>query len=166
MIFSMIVAVSENDVIGLQGDMPWQKLPADLKYFKEKTTGHWCILGRKTYDALGNKVLPGRKFIIVTRDENFHSADSIVVHSLGEAMRRHELQNEHEIFILGGGEIFTQLMEITNRIYLTRIHASFDGDAFFPQVSEEWKEISHSKHKKDEKNPYDYDFLIYERKKT
>ena len=84
-VFSIIVAVDLNNVIGLNGDMPWLKLRSDLKYFKEKTSGHWCILGRKTYNALGNKVLPGRKFIIVTRDTNFIAEDSLVVHSLNEA---------------------------------------------------------------------------------
>lgn len=162
--FSIIVAVSENNVIGLKGDMPWKKLPADLKFFKEKTSGHWCILGRKTYNALGNKVLPGRKFIIVTRDSDFISEDSLVVHSLSEAKDHPVLNSEEEVFVLGGGNIYTQSYSFVNRIYLTRIHASFEGDTFFPVPGDEWKLVSEDKRKADEKNPYDHDFLVYERK--
>lgn len=163
-IFSIIVAVSENNVIGLKGDMPWKKLPADLKFFKDKTTGHWCILGRKTYNALGDKVLPGRKFIIVTRDTDFISEDSMVVHSLNDAKNQFVLKNEEEVFVLGGGNIYTQSFSFVNRIYLTKIHESFDGDTFFPELGSEWIIVSKDVRLKDEKNPYDHDFLVYERK--
>lgn len=163
-IFSIIVAVSENNVIGLKGDMPWKKLPSDLKHFKDKTTGHWCILGRKTYNALGDKVLPGRKFIIVTRDKDFVSEDSMVVHSLEAAIRLPVLKLEEEVFILGGGNIYEQALSFTDRIYLTKIHAIFEGDTYFPEPGDEWKIVSEDVRKEDAKNPYDHDFLVYERK--
>lgn len=162
-IFSIIVAADENNVIGLNGDMPWLKLSSDLKYFKQKTTGHWCILGRKTYNALGNKVLPGRKFIIVTRDKDFIAEDSLVIHSLKSASNHAVLSDEAEVFVLGGGNIYEQSFSFVNRIYLTRIHATFEGDTFFPELGEEWKLVSTDSHVKDEKNPYDHDFLIYEK---
>ncbi len=165
MTFSFIVAVSQNNVIGLKGQMPWKKLPADLKYFKQKTIGHWCILGRKTYEALGNKVLPGRKFIIITRDPNYSSNDSIIVNSLVKALHHDVIKNEAEVFILGGGEIFKETLHIANKIYLTRIHEVFDGDTFFPEINmKEWNLASKVTHSNDEKNPYDYTFLVYERK--
>jgi dihydrofolate reductase len=162
---SIIVAVSENGVIGNEGDMPWKKLPSDLKYFKEKTTGHWCLLGRKTYEALGNKVLPGRQFIIITRDQQFISADSLVVHSLSDAINHPLIQHEEEVFVLGGGEVYRQILPYCHYIYLTRIHANFDGDTHFeePDLSN-WFILSSDEREADEKNPYDHTFLIYERK--
>ncbi|MBK8343727.1 MAG: dihydrofolate reductase [Bacteroidetes bacterium] len=162
-VFSIIVAVDLNNVIGLNGDMPWLKLRSDLKYFKEKTSGHWCILGRKTYNALGNKVLPGRKFIIVTRDKEFMAPDSLIVHSLKEAINLPELNDEDEVFVLGGGDIYKQSMQFVTRIYLTRIHAEFEGDTWFPQLDSEWNLVSEDKRIKDDVNPYDHDFLIYEK---
>ena len=162
-LFSIIVAASENEVIGMQGDMPWLKLTSDLKYFKERTSGHWCILGRKTYNALGNKVLPNRKFIIVTRDRNFKSDDSIVVHDLNEARHHPLIQQEEEVFILGGGDIYRQAMTFVDRIYLTRIHASFEGDTYFATPGEGFHLASKDARTIDEKNPYDHDFLVYEK---
>lgn len=163
-IFSIIVAAAENEVIGLNGDMPWLKLTADLKYFKQKTSGHWCILGRKTYNALGNKVLPGRKFIIVTRDKQFISDDSIVVNTLEEAHMHPAIQDEEEVFVLGGGDIYRQSLSFVSRIYLTRIHATFEGDTYFRTPGEGWHLVSSDARKIDEKNPYDHDFLVYEKK--
>lgn len=161
--FSIIVAAAENEVIGMHGDMPWLKLTSDLKFFKQKTSGHWCILGRKTYNALGNKVLPNRKFIIVTRDTNFISDDSLVVHSLMEAMQHPAIQEEEEVFILGGGDIYRQAMPMTDRVYLTRIHASFEGDTWFRTPGAGWQLVEKDERKQDEKNPYDHDFLTYEK---
>ena len=162
-VFSIIVAVAENNIIGLKGDMPWLKLKSDLKYFKQKTTGHWCILGRKTYNALGNKVLPGRKFIIVTRDTDFIAEDSLVVHSLDAAKNHVVLEDEDEVFVLGGGDIYKQSMFFVNRIYLTRIHATFEGDTQFLELGPEWNLVAEDKRYIDEVNPYDHDFLIYEK---
>lgn len=164
MIFSIIVAASENNVIGLHGDMPWDKMQADLKFFKQKTTGKYCILGRKSYNALGNKTLPGRKFIVITRDKNFTSEDSIVTHSVKEAMEHPALNNEEEVMILGGGEIYEQALPFTDRIYLTRIHAEFSGDTFFTVPDQSWELKSRDEHPADGKNPHAYDFLIYEKK--
>ena len=162
-VFSIIVAVAENNIIGLKGDMPWLKLKSDLKYFKQKTTGHWCILGRKTYNALGNKVLPGRKFIIVTRDTDFIAEDSLVVHALDAAKNHVVLEDEEEVFVLGGGDIYKQSMHFVNRIYLTRIHATFEGDTQFHELGPEWNLVAEDKRYIDEVNPYDHDFLIYEK---
>lgn len=162
--FSIIVAADLNGVIGLKGEMPWKKLSADLKYFKDKTMHHWCILGRKTFNALGNNVLPGRKFIIVTRDRNFVAKDCIVVHSLNDAMKLPEIQTEPEVFILGGGDIYKQAVHFTHRIYLTRIHAIFYGDTYFHIPDpENWQLTDRKDFEKDAKNPYDYSFLVFDR---
>ncbi|MFN0275899.1 MAG: dihydrofolate reductase [Chitinophagales bacterium] len=163
--FSIIVAASENHVIGYKGDMPWPKMKGDLKWFKEKTMGKWCILGRKSYNSLGNKVLPGRKFIIVTRDKGFVSEDSIVVNDVQDAMQHPVLKEETEVMVLGGGEIYKQVLHFVNRIYLTKIHAHYDGDTFFPELkTDEWILASAQEHPADEKNPHAYSFLIYEKK--
>ena len=162
-VFSIIVAAAENEVIGMHGDMPWLKLSSDLKFFRQKTSGHWCILGRKTYNALGNKVLPNRKFIIVTRDTTFTTDDSLVVHSLEDAIQHPDIQQEAEVFILGGGDIYRQSMPYVSRIYLTRIHATFEGDTWFRTPGEGWQLVHKDARLKDEKKPYDHDFLTYEK---
>ena len=163
--FSSIVAVSQNHVIGLNGDMPWDKMRSDLKFFKDKTMGKWCILGRKSYNALGNKVLPGRKFIVVTRDKDFKAEDSFVVHDIKDAINHDELKNEEEVMILGGGEIFKLARPYTHRIYLTRIHAAFEGDTFFPEPdTSEWILTAAEHNEADDKNPHTYTFLVYDRK--
>ncbi len=165
MILSAIVAVAHNNVIGLNGEMPWKKMRADLKFFKQKTTGKWCILGRKSYNALGNKVLPDRKFIVITRDKNFVSNDSVVVHDLESALNYPEIQSEEEVMVLGGGEIYKQALSSLNKIYLTQIHATFEGDAFFPEIlNQNWLLGSADYHTSDEKNPHPYTFLVFDRK--
>ncbi len=161
--FSIIVAAAENEVIGMHGDMPWLKLPSDLKFFKEKTSGHYCILGRKTYNALGNKALPNRHFIIVTRDTQFTASDSMVVNTLENALQHPAIQDQEEVFILGGGDIYRQALPYVDRIYLTRIHAEFEGDTWFRTPGEGWQLVSKDVRFKDEKNPYDHDFLTYEK---
>lgn len=162
--FAIIVACAENDVIGYKGDMPWKKLTSDLRFFKETTMGHWCILGRKTYNALGNKVLPGRKFIIITRDKTFEAHDSLVVHTLSDALTHPVLQEEEEVMVLGGGEIYRQALPYCHRIYLTRIHVTFHGDTFFPDPDPaQWELINADKRYMDEKNPYNHTFMLYER---
>lgn len=161
---SMIVAVSENNVIGLHGEMPWKKIPADLRFFRTMTTGHWCILGRKTFEALGNTVLPGRKFIVVTRKKDFSHAEVVVAHSLPEAFENPVLREETEVFILGGGEIYREALYATDKIYMTRVHASFPGDTFFPELSKNhWKLTEKKSLPKGDATPYDIDFETFER---
>ena len=162
MIISMIVAVAENNVIGKDNGMLWH-IPADLKYFKAVTMGHHIIMGRKTHEAMG-RVLPGRTNVIISRQENYEVEDAIVVHSLEEALKVAEQNGETEAMILGGGTIYEQAISMANRIYLTRIYASFEGDTFFPELDENvWIETKQDRHEADEKNPIAYDFLEYER---
>jgi dihydrofolate reductase len=163
MIRSIIVAKSENNVIGKDNDLVW-KMPADLKHFRSTTTGHFIVMGRKTLEAT-EKPLPGRTSIVITRQEDFRAEGCLVVHSLEEAYELGRKYGQEEVFILGGGEIYKQAMESADKIYLTEIKETFEGDTYFPEVDPEvWKETSRVEHKADEKNPHDYAFVEYERR--
>lgn len=150
--------MGKNRVIGKNNSLPWH-LPADLKYFREKTRGKPIIMGRRTFESMKNP-LPARKNIVVTHDKNYKAENCIVVHSVNEALK--EAKNR-EIIVIGGQKIFEQFLPIADRIYLTIIEENFDGDTFFPKYGKEWKEVSREEHKKDEKNPYDYAFLVLEK---
>ncbi len=158
---SFLVAMDENRVIGLNNDMPWH-LPADLAYFKKTTTGHTIIMGRKTYESIG-RPLPNRKNVILTRDQNYKAENCIVIHSVDEALALMN-DNDEEYFVIGGTEIFQQLLPYADRLYITHIYETFAGDTYFPPFdSEEWKIVSREQGIRNEKNPYDYEFLIYEK---
>jgi dihydrofolate reductase len=163
---SLIVAVSENNVIGKDNSLAWH-LPADMKYFKEKTTGHCVISGRKNYESIPEKFrpLPNRTNIVITRQEDYKAPGAIVVHSLEEALEEAAKTGDDEIFIIGGAEIFKQSMRYADRIYYTEIHHSFEGDVFFslPDAGE-WKEVSRQKGSVDDKNKYPHDFIVFEKK--
>jgi dihydrofolate reductase len=161
MIISMIVAAAENNAIGKNNEMLW-RLPNDFKYFKDKTSGHTIIMGRKTYDSMG-KALPNRKNIIITRDQDLKLPDATVTHSMEEALGFGN--PDEEIFIIGGAEIYKHGMPFANRIYLTRVHQHYDADAFFPDLDQEtWTEVSSERHEPDEKNNVAYTFTVLERK--
>jgi len=162
MVISQIVAVALNGVIGVNNGLPW-KMPNDTAYFKEKTLGHHIVMGRRNYEAEG-KALPNRMNIVITRNFNYQIDDGIVVHQIEDAITIAEKAGEKELFIVGGEEIYKLAMPFTNRIYLTRISTEADGDTFYPEPDWSlWKEISKIHHKKDRFNPFDYDFLVYER---
>ena len=163
MIISQIVAVSLNNVIGKDNGLPWS-MPTDSAYFKNKTWGHYIVTGRKNYEA-EKKALPGRTNIVLTRNEKLKLADAIVVQKLEDAIAISKKAGEKELFIVGGEEIYRLANLVTNRIYLTRIHAILEGDTYYPEINHEaWQQVSIDKRKADENNPYDYDFIIYERK--
>ncbi|MBK5286076.1 MAG: dihydrofolate reductase [Bacteroidia bacterium] len=167
MIISLIAAVSENNIIGRNNSLPWH-LPADMKYFREKTMGHCVIMGRKNYNSIPEKFSPlsGRTNIIVTRQNNFSAPGCIVVHSLQEAIEEAKKKNDNEIFIIGGGDIFKQSIILADKIYLTRIHSVIEGDVLFPEINlKEWKEEIIEHHNADEKNKFDYSFITLIRKK-
>lgn len=160
MIISQIVAVAENRAIGKDNDLIW-RLPADLKYFKEITTGHHIIMGRKNYESIG-RPLPNRTSIIITRNKDYKAEGCIIVHSLDEALKIANQNGETEAFIIGGGEIYKNSMELTDKIYYTEVHETFEADTFYPELDTSiWKEVSREKHFKDEKNTYDYSFVKF-----
>lgn len=155
---SIIVAKAENNVIGKDNDLIWH-MPADLKHFKSTTTGHYIIMGRKTFEAMKGP-LPGRTSIVITRNKNYKAAGCIIVGNLQEAFDIGNENKQEEVFVLGGGEIYKVAMEHCDKIYLTEIKATFDGDTYFPEINKKkWKETSREDHNADEKNPYDYSFL-------
>lgn len=157
---SIIVAVSQNNVIGKDNKLLW-KLPKDLKFFKATTMGKPVIMGRKTFDSVG-KPLPGRTNIIVSRKNNLKIPGCTVVNSLALAIKVAE--NTEEACIAGGGEIYKQALPIAHRIYLTRVHKNFEGDTNFPQLNkEEWGIVSEEKHLADEKHDCDFTFIILDR---
>ncbi len=162
---SIIVAVSENNVIGKDNTLIWH-MPADMKFFKETTTGHCIITGRKNYESIPEKFrpLPNRINIVITRQKDYDAPGTIIVGSVEEAIQKATETGDKEIFIIGGGEIFRQSLHLTDKIYFTRIHHSFEGDVFFPELSTtEWKEVNRRDFKADEKNKYDYSFIEYQR---
>ena len=155
---SIIVAVAQNGVIGKNNDLVWH-LPADLKFFKTKTTGHVIIMGRKTFESIGGgKPLPNRTTIVVSRNINYPVPHGVLLaHSLGDALG---LCNKNlEVFICGGAHIYSMALSVAKQMYITRVHANFDGDTFFPEFSKNDWVCNHVSHNKaDDKNPYDYSF--------
>lgn len=160
MTISIIAAIGSNNVIGKDNKLIWH-LPADLKHFKELTTGHHLIMGRKTWESIGSKPLPGRTNIVITRDKNYKAEGCTLVHSLDEAIS--SVRNEDEVFIAGGAEIYKQAMGKANKMYITRVHHSFEGDTFFPEIGKEWFEAINNDFEKDAKNKYDFSLCEYEK---
>ncbi|KKX49093.1 MULTISPECIES: dihydrofolate reductase [Sphingobacterium] len=158
---TLIVAATENNVIGKGNKMPWH-LPNDLKYFKKNTLEHSVVMGRKTFESLG-KPLPDRRNIILTRDMTAKSDDVDIANSFQEVLNY--CRDEREIFVIGGGEIFKQTLPFADKILLTRLHTTIDGDAYFPELpTHDWILESEDKHEKDEKHAFDYSFQVYVRK--
>src|SRR5690625_2976121 len=154
---TFIVAMDNNRVIGFNNDMPWH-LPRDLQYFKKRTLGHTIIMGRKTFDSLG-RVLPNRQHIVLTR-QHLQLPDEVEVINDIKDIITMASKTDDELFIIGGGNLFTQLLPYADRMYITKIDATFDGDVFFPDFDEkEWEIVSNEKGIRDENNPYDYYFL-------
>lgn len=159
---SIIVAKGKNNIIGKDNEMVWH-LPEDLKHFKNLTTGHTIIMGRKTFESLG-KPLPNRKHIIFSQNPDFKVNDENVevVHSLLQIQDL--IEGKEEAFVIGGAMIYNFLMPNVKKMYVTEIEKDFDGDTFFPIIdSEVWKEISREKGIKNEENNLDYYFVTYER---
>ena len=155
---NIIVATSKNGVIGNNNELIW-KLSADLKRFKEITTGNTVVMGRKTYESIG-RALPNRRNIIISRDVHYKVEGCEVVNSLEEAISLSDT-----IFIIGGADIYRQSMDIADNIYLTMVHAELDGDALFPNIGKDWAKLSRVDYEADEKNEYKYSFILYEKYK-
>jgi dihydrofolate reductase len=162
MLVSAIVAVAHHHVIGKDNDIPWY-LPADLKYFKEKTLNHHIIMGRKCFDSIG-KPLPKRTNIIISRNPFLISSNCTIARSVEAALEVAFDNHETEAFIIGGGEIYQQSMQFLDKIYLTAVDLEVQGDVFFPPLDpKEWKLISEIHHTKDEKNEWNYTFKEFEK---
>ena len=161
---SLIVAIAHDNVIGRSNDLPWY-LPADLKHFKEMTTGHTVIMGHKTYDSIATRLggpLPNRHNVIVTRNEELVVPGVTVAHSLELALNENE---NGEVFVIGGSEVYAQSLPHADKLYITEVDADIvGGDTFFPAIDMTmWRETSREAYKKDDRNEYDYAFVTYER---
>lgn len=156
----MIVAASANNVIGVDGGLPW-RLSEDLRRFKEITLGKPMIMGRLTFESIG-KTLPGRRSIVITRQANYEAEGCDVVTTMDAAL---ELASDaDEVMIIGGGKVYEQLLPMTDRIYLTRVHADFDGDTFFPEIREdEWQIVSSEPLPSNDERPFSISFQTLER---
>lgn len=158
---TMIAAAGEQNGLGLNNKLLWH-LPDDFKRFKQLTTGHAIIMGRKTFESFP-KLLPGRTHIVITRDSEYIAEGIIVVHSIEEALIKSV--NDPQPFIIGGGEIYRMGMEIADKIELTRVHGSFPADTFFPEIpSDEWKLVAEIYHGQDEKHAYAFTYQTWLRK--
>ena len=164
---ALIVAVAENGVIGKDNDLIWH-LPKDMRFFKETTLGHHVIMGRKNFESIPHKYRPltDRTNIVITRQSGYKAEGCIIVNSVVAALDIAKNNGDTEPFIIGGGQIYKIALEqnLVDRIYLTKIHHTFDGDTFFPELNSEWKEINRQDCFSDEKNKYDYSFIVLEKK--
>lgn len=159
---SLIAARADNGVIGSENDLPWY-LPSDLKRFKDLTTYRSVVMGRKTYQSIIQRLgkpLPNRRNIVLTRQDNFSGPSEVqIIHDLAEIKTL-----PGEVFVIGGAEIYAQTIGLAEKIYLTEVRADIDGDTYFPSIDpSKWRETERISHKKDHKNQYDYDFVVYER---
>lgn len=159
----ILVACDENRVIGKDNQLIWH-LPADLKRFKSLTTGHVILMGRKTYESIG-KPLPNRTTIVITRQADFQAEGTITAHSVDEAILKAKSLSREDIFIVGGAEIYTLSLALADQILLTQLHDIFEGDAYFPEISAEtWEIVARERGLTDEKNPFQYSFITYQKK--
>ena len=162
MTITLIAAAAENNALGKDNDLVWH-LPDDFKRFKAITSGHFIIMGRKTFESFP-KPLPNRTHVIITRQKEYQVPEGcLVVASIEEALQLC-LQNE-EVFIIGGGEIYKQSIEIADKIELTRVHTEVEADTFFPEIDpNNWKLVEEEYHPKDEKHKFDFTYLTYLKK--
>lgn len=158
---SLIAALDNNGVIGDGGDIPW-RLPADLKYFKRVTMGKPLIMGRKTYESIGQP-LPGRKNIVLTRQRDYDATGCTIVHSVEEALAA--AGNAEEVMVAGGGSVYRQFLPRADRLYLTFVDTEADGDTTFPPFDPaKWRLVFEEAHPADEDNPFAYRFTIFEKR--
>jgi dihydrofolate reductase len=161
MIITFVVAAAENNAIGKDNQLLW-KLPTDLKHFQTITLGHTIIMGRKTFDSMG-KPLPRRRNIVITRNPALEIDGAEITQSLDEALAL--CHDEEEVFVIGGAEIYKAALDRTDKIFLTRVHQNFEGDAYFPELDPEyWIETAREYHEPDEKNPIAFSFITLESK--
>ncbi|MCL7754555.1 dihydrofolate reductase [Polaribacter sp. Z022] len=160
---TIIAAIAKNNALGKDNDLIWH-LPADLKRFKKRTSGHHILMGRNTFESIG-KPLPNRTTIIITRNKNYFKDGCLIAHSLEEAIEM--VKNDDDIFIIGGAQIYKETIEkdLADQLDITLVHHKFEADAFFPEIDLNiWEESKREDFVADEKNIYDYSFVSYSKK--
>lgn len=160
---SIIVACSENNVIGKDNGLIW-RLSNDLKRFKALTTGHAIVMGRKTFESIG-RPLPNRRNIILSK--NLEAMDGCEIMRSADEVLELAKSTDEELFIIGGGQVYEQFLPFADKLYLTLVHTEAEGDTFFPALNrDEWTEVARESFKADEKNEFDYEFVDYLRRKN
>ncbi|WP_462281406.1 dihydrofolate reductase [Salinivirga cyanobacteriivorans] len=161
---SLIAAMSQNLVIGKNGEVPWN-LPDDLKWLQERIEGHYLLMGRKTFEE-PQQELKNNKTIVVTSKKNYNTQSAQVAHSIKEGIQKAETLDEKELMVVGGGKIYEAALPYADRLYLTQINAEIDGDTFFPSYNlNDWNIIYNHYHPKDSYHAYDFEFQILEKVK-
>lgn len=159
---AIVVAMAKNRVIGKGGYIPWD-LPADRARFKELTLGHLVLMGRRTYESIG-RPLPDRTNVVLTRNPNYVCEGCMVMHSIAEVLARFR---DQKIFVIGGAEVFAQFLPLASELHVTLIDQEFVGDVHFPEIDPAvWVETGRKQGQRDEQNPYDHLFLVYERRRS
>ena len=154
----MVAAAAENNALGKNNDLLWH-LPDDFKRFKQITSGHYIIMGRKTFESFP-KPLPNRTHVIITRQKNYNPEGCIIVDSIEKAIEA--CPKDQDVFIIGGGEIYNLAMDFADSIELTRVHENFEADTFFPEIDlKQWKLTSEEYHPKDEKHKFDFTYQTF-----
>lgn len=165
---SLVVAVSDNNAIGRGGDLLW-RLPKDMQFFKTVTMGHHVLMGRKTYESIPPKFrpLPGRVNLVVTTQPNYEAPGCRVLPTIDAAVEFAESNEETELMVIGGGEIYRQLFGQADKIYLTQVHHRFpDADTYLPEIAKfNWQPVFRERHFHDDKHAYDFEFIVLERKR-
>ncbi len=159
----LVVAASDNNVIGKDNQLLWH-LPKDMRFFKNTTWGLPILMGRKTFESLGNKVLPGRLNLILSNQKNIKTNGATLVHSLQDAVNLAAKQDYKQLMVIGGGQIYELALPLAHTIMLTRVHTTIEGDAFFPALNEDWVKKESTFYNSDEKHSYSFDIECWQRK--
>ena len=160
---TLVVAASDNNVIGKDNQLLWH-LPKDMRFFKNTTWGLPILMGRKTFESLGNKVLPGRLNLILSNQKNIKTNGAKLVHSLQDAVNLAAKQDYKQLMVIGGGQIYELALPLAHTIMLTRVHTTIEGDAFFPALNEDWVKKESTFYNSDEKHSYSFDIECWQRK--
>jgi len=160
---TLVVAASENNAIGLNNQLLWH-LPKDMRFFKNTTWGMPILMGRKTFESMGSKPLNGRFNIIITRNKNWVSEGVMVVHTMEQAITLADKFSYKELLVIGGGEIYEMALPMAEKIWLTRVHTTIEGDVYFPKLNTDWEMVSSTQNTADEKHKFSFDFECWKRK--
>ena len=160
---TLVVAASDNNVIGKDNQLLWH-LPKDMRFFKNTTWGLPILMGRKTFESLGSKVLPGRLNLILSNQKNIKTNGATLVHSLQDAVNLAAKQDYKQLMVIGGGQIYELALPLAHTIMLTRVHTTIEGDAFFPALNEDWVKKESTFYNSDEKHSYSFDIECWQRK--
>ena len=160
---SLVVAASENNAIGKDNQLLWH-LPKDMRFFKNTTWALPILMGRKTFESLGSRLLPGRLNIIITNQLGLQIEGAEVVHSIDAAIALAKNNDYKELMVIGGGQVYEMALPFANKIWLTRVHTEIDGDTFFPSLGNDWEKHTIESHLVDEKHAFSFDFECWKRK--